>query len=379
MKTDILDAFRRLDAYCARVDYCGWDVFDGLSSRIFEGTPAYRSRLLRLAWIQLFKRSPINLRYLAGIPKGLNPKGLALFASGLMRLGRLEEAGRLLDRLKEVRCAGYEGSSWGYNFPWESRAYYVPAGVPNIVATVFAANAFLDFHQATGDRQALKFGDDACRFILSHLVLFERESTLCFGYIPGENAIVHNANMLGAALLGRVFSINGNESYYSKSKKAISYGLSALNKDYLWPYGERSHHGFIDNFHTGYNLVSLASWSRNTGDRQWEPDLKRAYRTYLDTFWLDDGCPKYYHNSLFPIDTHCSAQGIITLLNLLEYDDRSKGLLEKVLAWVLSNMQDERGYFYYQKSRYYTNRIAYIRWAQAWMFYALAFYVSGLK
>ena len=379
MKLDVAGAFSRLDAYCKRADYCGWDVFDGLNSRVFKNTVANRSRLFRLAWIQLFKRSPVNLRYLAGVKKGLNPKGMALFASGLIRLGRLEEAERLLDRLKHMHCTGYEGYCWGYNFPWESRAYYVPLGVPNMVTTVFVANAFLDHFSATGDSESLKFGHGACQFILTHLVLFEREDTLGLGYIPGQYVIVHNANMLGAALLGRVFSIIGDEAFYSKSRKAMSYGISALNKDCLWPYGELGHHGFIDNFHTAFNLVSIASWSRYTGDLRWEAELKKAYRAYLDTFWLDDGCPKYYHDSLYPLDIHCSAQGIVTLLFLFGYDDHSEELLGKILVWVLTNMQDKTGYFYYQKSKYYINKISYIRWAQSWMFYALSLYLSGLK
>jgi hypothetical protein len=36
------------------------------------------------------------------------------------------------------------------------------------------------------------------------------------------------------------------------------------------------------------------------------------------------------------------------------------------------HMWDERGYFYYQKHRYWTNRIPYLRWGQAWMLLALA-------
>lgn len=379
MTPDGADAFLRLDAYCKRADYSGWDLFDGLNSRFFISSPAFRSSFLRLAWIQLFKRSPINLRRFAKVPRGLNPKGLSLFASGLIEQARVNEAESLLERIDASRCSGYEGACWGYDFPWESRAYYVPLGVPNMVATVFAANAFIDHFKATGDCESLRAGEEACRFILRHLVLFDRKSTLGLGYIPGENVVVHNAGMLGAALLGRVFSIAGNEEYYEKSKKAIVYGLSALNKDYLWPYGERGHHGFIDNFHTGFNLVSLARWSRYTDDHQFEPELKKAYRAYLDNFWLDNGCPKYYHDSLYPVDIHCCAQGIITLRLLSGYDTQSEALLKKAVDWVLANMQDESGYFYYQKTRYYTNKISYIRWSQAWMFYALSIYLSGLK
>jgi len=39
-------------------------------------------------------------------------------------------------------------------------------------------------------------------------------------------------------------------------------------------------------------------------------------------------------------------------------------------------MQDIEGFFYYQKWKWYTNKIPYIRWSQAWMFYALAYLIA---
>jgi hypothetical protein len=49
-----------------------------------------------------------------------------------------------------MTCFGYAGSSWGYNFDWQARAFYVPVGKQNIVTTVFAANAFLNYVEAKG-------------------------------------------------------------------------------------------------------------------------------------------------------------------------------------------------------------------------------------
>jgi len=47
-------------------------------------------------------------------------------------------------------------------------------------------------------------------------------------------------------------------------------------------------------------------------------------------------------------------------------------LSEKIAKWTIENMQDEIGYFYYQKWPFLTNKIPYMRWGQAWMMYALA-------
>ena len=371
-------AYTALAAYVSRLDFRGWDLFDGLNSKVFQATPLYRSRILRLVWIQLFKRSFINFRPLTAVPKGYNAKGLGLFASGLLAQGQISEGEELLDKLKAMTCADYPGASWGYNFDWEARAFYVPQGKPNIVTTVFVANAFLDYFEQTGDSEALALAVAACEFILKSLVLHEDEGGLCFGYIPGEETRVHNANMLGAALLGRVFSHTGNPVHLEKSRKGMSYSVGALNNDYSWPYGERSHHQFIDNFHTGFNLVALKEWMDHTGERLWEKELVGAYRYFLDTFWLEDGCPRYYNNSLYPIDIHCSAQGIVTCLKLKKLDPRSIPFADKIAQWAIDNMQDKKkGFFFYQKTRFYINKIPYIRWSQAWMFCALSRLTAG--
>lgn len=371
----IEQALLRLDRYCRKERYRGWDIFDGLNSIVFQKSPFFRSRLARLAWLQFFKCSPLNLRRPAGVPKDYNAKGLGLFASGLITLNRMDEAESLLERLKGMTSHGFRGMSWGYNFPWQARAFYVPVGTPNMVTTVFAASAFLDWFERTGNGNALDTARASCDFILQHLVLHEEKERLCFGYIPGEGARVHNANMLGAEFLARVWKHTQETVLLDKSRKAMAYSMDALTEEYYWPYGERGHHRFIDNFHTGFNLVALKKWMASTGEVLWENELTLAYRQFLDSFWLEDGRPKYYHNSLYPIDIHCSAQGIVTCVQLNGLDDRSMPMAGKIAKWAIDHMQDQKGYFYCQKTRWFTNRIPYMRWTQAWMFYALAQFV----
>ena len=50
-------------------------------------------------------------------------------------------------------------------------------------------------------------------------------------------------------------------------------------------------------------------------------------------------------------------------------------MADKVLDWAIENMRSEIGYFYFQKGKFFTLKITYIRWAQAWMFYALSEYL----
>ncbi|HXM36856.1 MAG TPA: hypothetical protein VN920_16795, partial [Pyrinomonadaceae bacterium] len=66
------DVFADLFAWCRNHDFAGYDPFDGLNSRLFQASPFKNSRIARLLWTQLFKRSPINFRQLAKVPRERN-------------------------------------------------------------------------------------------------------------------------------------------------------------------------------------------------------------------------------------------------------------------------------------------------------------------
>ena len=134
-------------------------------------------------------------------------------------------------------------------------------------------------------------------------------------------------------------------------------------------------HQWTDNFHTGYNLECIADYARYSGDNGFEVQLTTGLSYYISTFFTGEGIPKYYNTSIYPIDIHSPAQMIVTLVKLNKFYDY-KDLIDRVLNWTIDNMQSEKGYFYYQINRYFSSRIPYMRWAQAWMFLALSIYLS---
>src|SRR3979411_675757 len=80
MPNSLEQALDELFQWCRARDFAGHDPFDALNSRIFQATPFARSETTRLVWTQIIKRSPLNLRRLAGVPEQKNAKGIALFA-----------------------------------------------------------------------------------------------------------------------------------------------------------------------------------------------------------------------------------------------------------------------------------------------------------
>src|SRR5262245_19513848 len=115
MGADLTEIYDKLFSYCEANGFAGCDPFDGLNSRLFQLTALKQWRLARLAFLQLIKRSPVNLRSLVGVKTGVNPKGIALFA--LAELSRFratrhevhrKNAAALLETLRGLRieCGG---------------------------------------------------------------------------------------------------------------------------------------------------------------------------------------------------------------------------------------------------------------------------------
>ena len=87
----VITSFLKLKAYCEKEQYKGWDPYDGLNSKVFQSTPLKKWRFARLAWIQAFKRNPINLRSVLLVPKQYNSKGIGLFLSAYCNLYKIAE------------------------------------------------------------------------------------------------------------------------------------------------------------------------------------------------------------------------------------------------------------------------------------------------
>jgi hypothetical protein len=377
-ETSLDAAFDRLLAYGERSAWAGYDPYDAMRSPVVRAL-SFGARWPRIAWIQLLKRSPINLRPLLLVPRGVNAKGLGLVARALVfesrarGTDRRDQVAELLERLDALRSSGATGAGWGYNFDWQSRAFFVPEGTPSIVATTFVANAYLDAWLAWGDGRWLERAREACDFVLSDLHRTPGpDGSFCFSYTPLDRTCVHNASMLGAELLARVGRETGEEALVDAAVRAARFTVEAQSPDGTWPYGSLSFQSWIDNFHTGFVLVSLDAVIRATGREEWAGALERGYRFYRDRFFLADGTPMYYHDELYPIDIHSAAQALVTFAALSRLDPEARAVGRRVFEWAVGAMGRGDGSFAFQKTRRFTNRTSYIRWSQAWMLYGMA-------
>jgi rhamnogalacturonyl hydrolase YesR len=375
----------RLLDYCRAEEWSGYDPYDALNSKVLSILPIFNAKWPRLALTQLLKRSPVNLRPLLQIPKTQNPKALALSLAAVIKLRRLglidEQA--LLDELV-ARIEATRSSSqywcWGYSFPWQGRSIMVRRGEPNLICTTFVADALIDLFEETGDSRYLAIAKSAANYLLTELFWTDGKTVSSFGYpTASARSRVHNANLIAAAFLLRLHRHTCEERARHIAMEVASYSISCQRPDGSWPYGELANQQWIDNFHTGYNLCALRRMAESGEPTEFDENVDRGYQFYREHFFREDGAPRYFHNRTYPIDVHSAAQSIITLLEFTDRDPFAAGLARKVLIWVIDNLWDPSGYFYYRKLKLGTIKTSYMRWGQAWMLFALALFIEGEK
>jgi hypothetical protein len=204
----------------------------------------------------------------------------------------------------------------------------------------------------------------------------EEDESFCFSYTPLDRYFVHNANLLGASLLIRLHGETGDAESREAALMALAWSMRRQREDGSWYYAEKEGSRWIDSFHTGFNLQAVRYFLEAGFAKEWQEGYGRGVRFYRENFFLEDGTPKYYHDRLWPIDIHSPAQAVVFFSGMGETD---AALTDGILHWMVTHLQDPKGFFYFQKHPRYTNRIPYMRWGQAWAFHALTEYLLCRK
>ena len=383
----VLSVTRRALQWAREREYAGWDPYDGLNSPVLS--PLARGPLSRLVCLHLVNRAPVNLRPVLGVPRERTPMGVALFARTLLYLYEvsgtdqyLREAESLLEWLRGARAEDYAGSSWGYNFDWQNGTkFFLEAYDPCLVVSVFCGDAFLHHWRLTEAAASLETAAEVGEFITTDMNVERAGGHAVYSYTPHDEFVVVNANALAARYLAQLDSVGAADPNVStpdecrrRADELVAFVVDVQTEDGAWYYSYPSADSHLthDNFHTGYVVDSLRDYARVTPSAT---DAERAFRDglafYRHNLFEPDGAPRFDHESPYPRDAHSAAQGIRTFA----VEDDSAGTARTVLAWSLSHLFDDSGYFYRRIGRLGDDRTPYMRWSQAWMCFALASYL----
>jgi uncharacterized protein YyaL (SSP411 family) len=272
-----------------------------------------------------------------------------------------------LNELLRLQSHGYSGVCWGYEFPWEGKYVSLPRFAPTVVATGIVTNAIFEEYRRTRNESLFTICQSAVDFVRSDLNRTNDAVGFCFSYSPLDKQAVLNAAMFGARLMAQVYSITHQATLRREAECVIRYVVARQRPDGSWPYAANDGRTWTDGFHTGYILDCLAECISHLGDKAFIDAYGRGLEFYLEHIHTRSGFPKFSPRSLYPIDCSCVAQSILTLTR----EGRIREA-EESAAWMVANMQDQHGSFWYRRHRMYTNTISYMRWSNAWMFLALA-------
>ena len=235
--TSVLDAAHEKD-------YSGFSKFDALNSP-FLNTLSFNNKWLRLAFTQLVKESPIDLRPLLGVRKSRNPKGIALFAraylslyktTGLLR--HLERAEELIRWLLENPSSAYRHLCWGYNHIWQNTIFLQDTYEPNAVVSIFAGEALLCAYEAAGNHRYLSAARSVADFILLDLpVLYHSGDERAIAYVLKEvDAVVLNNQVLAGAFLAKLWKHTGERRLIDAARQLINYTVNRRTEYHAWYY-----------------------------------------------------------------------------------------------------------------------------------------------
>jgi hypothetical protein len=380
-----IESFNKLLYYLDSQKHKGYDPYDTLNSwfpfKLFgKWGPVLAT--------QFQKRNPINIRPLLGIKKAINPKGFGLFLQAYSILYRktgneffLKKADYFYEWLANNYTKGYSGKCWGYNFPWASKEKYLEPYTPSAVATGFVVNGLFEYHKIQNKPQIKELIESACQFLDKDLEKVHFNEGVSISYTPVQKDVCYNASLLAAEVFAKASLLLNNDAYRKIAIDAVEYVISRQKEDGHWKYsldlktGKEKHQ--VD-FHQGYILESIHEIKEalKIHKENWEKAIKKGIDFYISRQFNADGSSLWRIPARFPVEIHNQSQGIITLEKLNKYHDKAQNFSRTILDWTIKNMQSKSGNFYYQKFAWYTNKISYMRWAQAWMLLAFANHID---
>jgi rhamnogalacturonyl hydrolase YesR len=382
-KQEIKESLDQVQRWVEDQDYKGYEPFDGLSSwaRPLAFGNLFGERLL----MQLVRQCPVNLRPIMGVTRKESTKGRGYMAGGYLSLYRattnqnyLDKAIHCLEWLDKQKARRFAHHSWSNHFDFVSRGGSYTKDDPIIVWTASIGQAYLEAFEITKQARFLAIAESVCNWILE-LPRQQTDRGTCISYLADAGSFIHNASMLGAAMLARTGACTGNKEYLSLARSAMEYSCNRQLPDGSWWYAEEAKYHWIDNFHTGYNLDSLKIYIDASGDEEYRPNLRRGLAFFKKHFFEDTGRPKYYHTRTYPVDIQCAAQAIDTLASLSEEDPECLALAIGVASWTIREMQAKKGYFYYRQYPAMKARTPMLHWGQATTFKALALLFEKLS
>ncbi len=368
----------RLHALLGENDYRGRDPFDLPNSPFLKIIPA-TWRLPQLVVSKFGSRlAPDFLRSLLRVPLIEDPKIFSCAYFAYQALGEERFPGSaeaMLRRLVAVSRRSDEGIFWGYDFTWATRYDGVnPRGASTIVPGSFAMLALIHDVATRSDeyRGAMEQG-------LAYIASRHQSSNArgpFIGYFTTSAVNTHNANLLGAAVLGLGGRLTGDENLLRIAADAATTTIRQVDPSGYLAYNDHPAGGWTDCFHHLYVIAATTAIRRTNplvDPALFDDALLRMERYYRSTFPRADGALNYFPGSQYPVDPHNYAAA--ALYEILFDEGNGAGIKRgRSLLAVIDGMMwmPRKGRYMFRLKRRGADERYFLRWTHVWMFLALA-------
>ena len=291
----------------------------------------------------------------------------------------LDKAKDLYEDLLKQSISGYSGLCWGYPFDWETNRGLWEKGLPLITSTPYVFEAFLMFYDLTKEQKYLDSAYSIVEFAYNDINETKiNDEVSASSYSPIDHSFVNNASAYNGYLHIEAYKRFGDNKYLEKGKRFLNFLLHTQQQDGSWLYAiNNPQDEFIDNFHTCFVLKNLAKANRILNDKNITEAIIKGFQFYKNNLFYDEKTPKPYaylkRLNLVKVDLYDYAEGInlgIVLKNIIPGALNKSILLAKE---VLKNYSTPKGYFITKINLIgQKNKVPYLRWAQAQLFYALS-------
>jgi len=314
-------------------------------------------------------------------PKIYHPKALGLIIGGNSCLFKttkdeilISENFELLNLLDEFRSPGYKYYCWGHPFEWGQAPRY-PKDTPFVCVTCPVTHGLLDFYGILKNDRVLQMCISAAQgLILENGYDNVADDMISLYYSPIDRKYVYNSNAMAASFLYRLNEIQSNREYIEFADKLINFVVSGQNSDGSWIYADERGEvriDTIDNRHTSFVLEALQIINEIRGDGSLTCIIEKGKNYYYNNLF-ENSVPKWSPGKTYPVDIHDIACAIITLTKLNEIE-KARATLQSGLGKMFNGL-DQFYYKLFENGR--VNKTVFIRWGQAWMYYAIAKLVS---
>ena len=372
-------------------NYRGWDIYDALNSS-FVKKACLGSPLLEILLTQTNKYSPINFRPHVGIQKGIDMKGLGLFSQSFSKMYSISGKDKYKNEVlkinshfeKESVISQYNHHCWSHYFPYTSADKNILSPkVPDVITTCNVIKSLVDSYLICEDETLKEMSRSAYEFVINSLLNKSKDGSSYLMYSPIDTQkMVINASALGLETISKLMQIYPDDKDMSKvAGDLCDFIVQTQKPDGVWAYSiyHSGKERMQTDFHQGFILDGLLEYIpfvENDKKTQLLEAIDKGIHFYKEKQFLSDGRCHFRYPHFYPTEVHTQAQGIITFSKCSQFDPEYLDFAEKIALWTISNLQDKKGYFYYYKHQFFTNKIPHMRWVQAWMMLALATYLE---